>query len=244
MTVATQTVRDIALENPATIRVFEKFGIDYCCGGRKPLTEACEANSIAVDEVIAALERAAAEPVPQADNWAGRSLVELVDYIINTHHAYVNQETPRLTQLAARVVARHGDTKPELPIIQAKVAELVEELSSHLGKEEMILFPHIVRLERAMDKGQPAPRGCFGTVSNPIAMMTSEHDSAGTLMAEIRKLSGDYTPPIGACPTFLNFYNSLREFEQDLHQHIHLENNILFPKAIALEQGIGSSYQG
>ena len=235
MTVATQTVRDIALGNPATIRVFEKFGIDYCCGGRKPLTEACEANSIAVDEVIAALERAAAEPVPQAESWAGKPLADLISHIVNTHHAYVNQEIPRLTQLAARVVARHGDTKPELPIIQAKVAELVEELSSHLGKEEMILFPHIVRLERAMAEGQPAPRGCFGTVSNPISMMTSEHDSAGTLMAEIRKLSGDYTPPIGACPTFLNFYNSLREFEQDLHQHIHLENNILFPKAIALE---------
>jgi regulator of cell morphogenesis and NO signaling len=235
MTVATQTVRDIALENPATIRVFEKFGIDYCCGGRKPLTEACEANSIAVDEVIAALERALTEPMPQAKSWAGKPLADLVSHIVNKHHAFVNQEIPRLTQLAARVVARHGDTMPELPIIQAKVADLVEELSSHLGKEEMILFPHIVKLERAMVEGQPAPRGCFGTVSNPIAMMTSEHDSAGALIAELRRLSNDYTPPVGACPTFMNFYNSLREFEQDLHQHIHLENNILFPKAIALE---------
>ena len=238
MTVATQTVRDIALENPATIRVFEKFGIDYCCGGRKPLTEACEANSIAVDEVIAALERAAAEPVPLATNWAGKPLADLINHIVNTHHAYVSQEIPRLTQLAVRVVARHGDTMPELPIIQARVAELTEELSSHLAKEEMILFPHIVRLERAMAKGQPAPRAGFGAVTNPIAMMTSEHESAGALIAEIRKLSGDYTPPVGACPTFLNFYNSLREFEQDLHQHIHLENNILFPKAVALEQAV------
>ncbi len=134
------------------------------------------------------------------------------------------------------MVARHGDTMPELPVIQTKVAELTDELSSHLAKEEMILFPHIARLERAIAEGQPAPRAGFGTVSNPIAMMTSEHDSAGALMAEIRTLSGDYTPPVGACPTFLNFYNSLREFEQDLHQHIHLENNILFPKAIALER--------
>jgi regulator of cell morphogenesis and NO signaling len=235
MTVATQTVRDIALENPATIRVFEKFGIDYCCGGRKPLAEACEANSVAVDEVIAALERAASEPVPQAENWAGKPLADLAAHIVNTHHAYVNQELPRLAQLSARVVARHGDTKPELPVIQAKVAELTEELTSHLAKEEMILFPHIARLERAMADGQPAPRAGFGTVSNPIETMTREHDSAGALMAELRRLSGDYTPPVGACPTFLNFYNSLREFEQDLHQHIHLENNILFPKAIALE---------
>jgi regulator of cell morphogenesis and NO signaling len=235
MTVATQTVRDIALENPASIRVFEKLGIDYCCGGRKPLTEACESKNIAVEEVIAALERAGAEPAPQTENWAGKPLADLINHIVSTHHAYVYQEVPRLAQLAARVVERHGDTKPELPIIQAKVAELTEELTSHLAKEEMILFPHIARLERAMAEGQPAPRAGFGAVSNPIAMMTSEHDSAGTLIAEIRELSGDYTPPVGACPTFHNFYNSLREFEQDLHQHIHLENNILFPKAIALE---------
>jgi regulator of cell morphogenesis and NO signaling len=235
MTVATQTVRDIALENPSTIRVFEKFGIDYCCGGRKPLTEACEANRLAVDEVIAALEGAVAGSVPGAENWAGKPLAELITHIVNTHHAYVNQEIPRLTQLAARVVARHGDTMPELPVIQAKVTELTEELSSHLAKEEMILFPHIVRLERAIAEGEPVPHAGFGTVSNPIAMMTGEHDSAGALMAEIRTLSKDYTPPVGACPTFLNFYNSLREFEQDLHQHIHLENNILFPKAVALE---------
>jgi regulator of cell morphogenesis and NO signaling len=239
MTVAaTQTVRDIALENPASIRVFEKFGIDYCCGGRKALTEACEANSIAVDEVIAALERAGAEPVPQSENWAGKPLADLINHIVTTHHAYVNQEVPRLAQLAARVVARHGDTMPELPVIQAKVAELSAELSSHLAKEEMVLFPHITRLERAMAEGQPAPASCFGTVSNPISMMTSEHDSAGALMADIRRLSNDYTPPVGACPTFLNFYISLREFEQDLHQHIHLENNILFPKAVALEAGM------
>ena len=236
MTVATQTVREIALENPATIRVFEKFGIDYCCGGRKPLAEACEANSIAVDDVIAALKRAAIEPVPQAESWAGKPLAELATYIVNKHHAYINQEIPRLTELAARVVARHGDTKPELRVLQGKIADIIEELTSHLAKEEMILFPHIARLERAMAEGQPAPKAGFGTVSNPIAIMTREHDSAGELMAEIRRLSSDYTPPVGACPTFLNFYNSLREFEQDLHQHIHLENNILFPKAAALEQ--------
>jgi regulator of cell morphogenesis and NO signaling len=189
--------------------------------------------------VIAALERAASEPAPQTENWAGKPLADLINHIVSTHHAYVNQEIPRLTQLAARVVARHGDTKPELPVIQAKVAELTAELSSHLAKEEMILFPHIVRLERAAAEGRPAPAAGFGTVSNPVAMMTQEHDAAGTLLAEIRQLSNDYTPFVGACPTFLNFYSSLREFEQDLHQHIHLENNILFPKAVALEQAAG-----
>jgi regulator of cell morphogenesis and NO signaling len=235
MTVATQTVRDIALENPATIRVFEKFGIDYCCGGRKPLTEACEAKSIAVDEVIAALEGALSEPVEKSNDWAGTPLGELATYIVNTHHAYVNREVPRLTQLAARVVARHGDDKPELRVIQQKVSQIGDDMMHHQAKEEMILFPHIARLERAMAEGAPAPKGGFGTVKNPIEMMSREHDSVGALMAEVRELSKDYTPPVGACPTFLNFFNSLREFEQDLHQHVHLENNILFPKAIALE---------
>jgi len=235
MTVATQTVRDIALENPATIRVFEKFGIDYCCGGRKPLAEACEAKNIAVDEVTAALERALAEPVEKTNDWAGTPLGELATYIVNTHHAYVNRETPRLAQLAARVVARHGDDKPELLVIQQKVAQIGDDMMHHQAKEEMILFPHIARLERAMAEGAPAPRGGFGTVKNPIEMMSREHDSVGALMAEVRELSNDYTPPVGACPTFHNFFNSLREFEQDLHQHVHLENNILFPKAIALE---------
>jgi regulator of cell morphogenesis and NO signaling len=235
MTVATQTVREIALENPATIRVFEKFGIDYCCGGRKPLAEACEARSIAVDEVIAALERALAEPAPQEKCWAGTPLGELATYIVNTHHAFVNREVPRLAQLAARVVSRHGDDKPELRVIEAKVAQVSDELMHHMAKEEMILFPHIARLERAMASGEPAPKSPFGSVKNPIEMMSREHDSAGAIMAEIRGLSNDYTPPVGACPTFHNFFNSLREFEQDLHQHVHLENNILFPKAIALE---------
>lgn len=236
MTVAEKTVRDIALENPATIRVFEKFGIDYCCGGRKPLSEACEAKNLAVDAVLAALENAAAEPIAEVESWAGTPLAELATHIVKTHHAYVNREVPRLAQLAARVVARHGDDKPEVRVIQDKVAQISDELTNHMAKEEMILFPHIARLEKAATEGAPAPKSGFGTVKNPIAMMAREHDAAGTLMAEIRELSKDYTPPVGACPTFLNFYNSLHEFEQDLHQHVHLENNILFPKAIALEE--------
>lgn len=235
MTIATQTVRDIALENPASIRVFEQFGIDYCCGGRIPLDEACANKNLAITEVVAALEKASAEQVPQAGKWASASLNNLAKYIVNTHHAYVNRELPRLAEFAKKVVNRHGDSRPELPLIQAKVAELAEEMTQHQAKEELILFPHISRLEKAIHEDKPKPQGCFGTVANPIAMMTREHDSAGALMAEIRKLSEDFTPPAGACPTYHGFYTGLREFEQDLHQHIHLENNILFPRAIALE---------
>jgi regulator of cell morphogenesis and NO signaling len=234
MTTTTQTVRDIALENPASIRVFEAFGIDYCCGGRKPLAEACATKNIAVDEVIEALERAAA-PVNGAEDWTLKPLGSLAAHIVNTHHAYVRKELPRLEELAQKVVRRHGDTRAELPAIQSKVAQLGEELLQHCAKEELVLFPYITKLERANMEGTPRPHGCFGSVSNPIAMMTQEHDAAGTLIGEIRNLSRGFTPPAGACPTYRAFYSGLHEFEQDLHQHIHLENNILFPRAIAME---------
>lgn len=235
MTVTTQTVREIALENPASIRVFEAFGIDYCCGGRKPLAEACEARNISVDAVIAALEKGDADAAPATEDWSAESLGSLVAHIVNAHHAYVRRELPRLAELAAKVVNRHGDTKPELPEIQKKVVQISEELTEHLAKEEVVLFPYVTRLERAKEEGTAKPHGCFATVASPIAMMNQEHEAAGALLADIRELSGDYTPPVGACPTFLAFYNGLREFEQDLHQHIHLENNILFPRALELE---------
>jgi regulator of cell morphogenesis and NO signaling len=159
----------------------------------------------------------------------------LVDHIVATHHAYVKSELPRLAVLAQKVVNRHGATMAELKEIQSALSNLDGELSAHLAKEEAILFPYIVALDRAGVAGTAKPSGCFGTVANPIAMMTQEHDAAGTLMARMRNLSGNFTTPEDACPTFHAFYDGLREFEQDLHQHIHLENNILFPRAIELE---------
>ena len=235
MTVMTQTVREIALENPASIRVFEAFGIDYCCGGRKPLAEACALKNIEVETVVAALEQGKATIASGEVDWAAKPLSLLITHIVDRHHAYVRRELPRLAELASKVVNRHGDTKPELPEIQTKVAQITEELIEHLAKEEVVLFPYVAKLERAKEEGTEHPHGCFGTVANPVAMMMQEHDAAGALLVEIRRLSNDFTPPVGACPTFHAFYSGLHEFEQDLHQHIHLENNILFPRAIALE---------
>jgi regulator of cell morphogenesis and NO signaling len=160
----------------------------------------------------------------------------LITHIVTTHHAYVKRELPRLAILAEKVVNRHGPTKTELPVIAAALAQLDEELTQHLAKEEAVLFPYIADLERARAVGTAKPHSCFGTVANPIAMMTQEHEGAGTLLAEIRRLSRDFTTPEDACPTFHAFYDGLKEFEQDLHQHIHLENNILFPRAIEMEQ--------
>lgn len=235
MTTMAQTVREIALENPSSIRVFESFGIDYCCGGRKPLAEACAAKNVELDAVLAALESSASTSETPTREWSGESLSSLAAHIVNTHHAYVRRELPRLDELARKVVHRHGDSMPELPVIQSKLEQLGEELLQHCAKEEIVLFPYVAKLESSLASGSTKPHGCFGSVTNPIAMMTQEHDAAGTLLAEIRGLSHDFTPPAGACPTFHNFYRSLHEFEQDLHQHIHLENNILFPRAIELE---------
>jgi regulator of cell morphogenesis and NO signaling len=235
MTAKAQTVREIALEQPSSIRVFERYGIDYCCGGRKPLAEACAAGKLEVDTVIAALEAAAKTAAPIVQDWTEASLEKLSGHIVATHHTYVKRELPRLAELALKVVARHGATKAELPVIQASLARLDEELTQHLAKEEAVLFPYIVSLERAIAEGGAKPHGCFGTVANPVAMMTQEHDAAGVVLAEIRQLSHNFVTPADACPTYHAVSDGVKDFEQDLHQHIHLENNILFPRAIDLE---------
>ena len=236
MTTTTQTVREIALDQPSSIRVFEHFGIDYCCGGRKPLAEACAASQLEVDQVIAALEAAEKGPLPDTIDWTTQPLAALAAHITATHHAYVKRELPRLALLSAKVVNRHGPTHPELPILASRLALLTEELTMHLMKEEAVLFPYVSKLETALATGAPLPEKCFGTVANPIAMMIREHDDAGGLLAEIRTLTSNFTTPEGACPTYHAYFDGLREFQQDLHQHIHLENNILFPRAIAIEQ--------
>jgi regulator of cell morphogenesis and NO signaling len=235
MIAATRTVREIALEQPYSIRVFEYFGIDYCCGGRKPLAEACGTRNVSVDVVLAALDSAATIAEPAPVDWPQTTLQELIGHIVSKHHTYVKAELPRLAVLAQKVVNRHGDTQAHLPALKRAVAQLDEELTHHLAKEEIVLFPYIAALEAAMASGGAIPDACFGTVANPIAMMTSEHDAAGGILAEIDRLSDHFTAPVGACPTYHAFYDGLKEFERDLHQHIHLENNILFPRAILLE---------
>src|SRR5664280_1756420 len=180
MTATTQTVREIALEQPSSIRVFEQFGIDYCCGGRKPLADACLAGNLEVERVIAALEAAAKTADPEVEDWAGKSLESLSTHIVTTHHAYVKRELPRLAMLAEKVVNRHGPTKTELPVIAATLAQLDKELTQHLAKEEAVLFPYVASLEQSISLGTARPQTCFGTVANPIAMMTREHDAAGT----------------------------------------------------------------
>lgn len=240
MAIATQTVREIALERPASVRVFEKFGIDYCCGGHRPLESACAEKGVPLENVLGALQSLTSEASSAAKDWSNSTLAALCKHIVSTHHAYVRRELPRLQQLAEKVVDRHGPLHEELPLVQATLADLDTELVQHLGKEEGVLFPYITRLENALITGSALPQAHFPSVAMPIAVMTREHDTAGALMAKVRQLSRDFQLPEGACPTYHAFYDGLHEFELDLHQHIHLENNLLFPRAIAMEASINS----
>ncbi len=229
-----KTVREIAVDMPQATRVFEKLGIDYCCGGMKTLEQACAAANLRIDHVLQSLETTPA--APQQD-WNTGALGELIRHIIETHHLYVKSEVPRLEALIAKVVGVHGKNHPELSDVQQVFRGLGSELSSHLMKEENILFPHIARMEATVQAGRPVPRPPFGTVGNPIHMMMMEHDSAGDAVRELRRLTNDYSAPADACISYQTLYKALNDFEQDLHQHIHLENNILFPRAIAVENG-------
>lgn len=235
MATAATTVRDIALEQPTSIRVFEKFGIDYCCGGRKPLSQACQDRALDLDIVLAALESAVRGNGETATEWVSLTLEALCQHIVTAHHEYVRREIPRLWQLAQKVVARHGDTHPELIRIQQLIRHAGEDLIQHLAKEEQILFPAIVNMERGLSSGGPRSLGCFGSIRNPICVMMAEHDAAGEALAEIRRLSDNFTPPQGACPTYTGYFHGLADFERDLHQHVHLENNILFPRALEMD---------
>lgn len=231
-----KTVRDLALEIPNATRVFEKFGIDYCCGGMKPLDEVCQAKQISIDEVLKGLEEAAQSPSETNREWKSAPLADLIAQIIDKHHRFTREETVRLSALLDKVCGVHGKNHPELLSIRETFRALAQELSTHLMKEEMVLFPYVLRMEEAVMQHEPILPAPFGTVQNPVRMMMQEHDSAGDALRAIRKASGDYTAPSDACISYRTLYHALDAFEADLHQHIHLENNVLFPRALALEE--------
>lgn len=228
-------VRELAVEHPATTRVLESFGIDYCCGGGQSLEAACKAANLSVSQVAQSVESAISGTAQPDTNWKTAPISALSRHIVNKHHEYVKSEVPRLERLIAKVVAAHGSRHPELAEIQEIFQGAGQELNHHMMKEERMLFPYIESLDAAREFGQSAPHSPFGTVRNPIQMMMMEHDAAGDDLRRIRDLSSGYTPPPDACPSYQTLYRALAEFEADLHQHVHLENNILFPRAIDVE---------
>jgi regulator of cell morphogenesis and NO signaling len=230
------TVGQLVTDRPARSRVFGKLGIDFCCGGKKSLDEACRNKGLdpeTVLQVILASEQEGDSDKNMVDA-AQMTMTQLCDHIEATHHAYLREEFPRLTQMIAKVAAVHGERHPWMKQVHSVFTALIEELAQHMMKEEQILFPIIRKLEA----GDVAAAGhCGGTISNPIRMMEHEHDNAGDALKQLHKLTDGYTPPANACNTFRAALDGLSEIENDLHQHIHKENNILFPRELAMEAG-------
>lgn len=229
-------VAEIATGNPATIRIFQRFGIDFCCGGKRPLREVCAEKQMTFGELRTALEAAdgsGTTELPAAD----APLAELVRFIVDEYHADLRGELPRLGQMAAKVLDAHGARYPEmLPALVSTLRELRQEVEDHMVKEERVLFPYVERLEALAASGEGLSASPFGSIQAPIGMMEHEHETVGQALARLRELTGGYVPPADACNTFRGLYHGLAELEKELHEHIHLENNVLFPRAARLEE--------
>ncbi len=227
---ADMTVGALVAQRLGRARVFERFGIDFCCGGKRPLAEACAARGVPAERVLEALSEEDSRPA-EADDPAAMGMGELADHIVEKHHRYLRSELPRLSAMMDKVIKAHGEGHPELWECGQVLGDLRSELEMHMMKEEQVLFPMVHELERA----ESMPMFHCGTVRNPIRMMEHEHDDAGQALAALRRLTADYTPPADACTTYRVLLYSLAELERDMRVHIHKENNVLFPRAAEAE---------
>jgi regulator of cell morphogenesis and NO signaling len=233
-------VKDILTSNIKAAHVFEKYGIDFCCKGNRPLGEACAEKNVSVDTILAELNSVEENEQESAsgmrfENW---DLKFLIDYIVNNHHSYVRNAIPQMRPHLEKVAFKHGNKYPELEDVKSLFEDVAEEMISHMHKEETILF-HIIRYLVDCQKFNERPKiSGFKSVRIPIEAMEAEHTNAGGAMEKIRELTNNLTPPADACNTFKLTYKELEDFEKDLHIHVHLENNILFPKAIQLEEDL------
>jgi regulator of cell morphogenesis and NO signaling len=227
------TIGDIVAHDFRTSSVFARHGIDFCCGGRRSLDEACREQGMDTEAVIRELTALSPSPEVDAGSWP---LDLLIHKIVSRHHAYIRRQVPALRALTQKVAEVHGARRPATRTVASLFADTAADLERHMEKEERILFPYIRALVHANEHGGPRPANPFGSVRNPIRMMEAEHSAAGSDMRAIRALTGDYEPPPDACITWRACYAALAEFERDLHQHVHLENNVLFPAAVRLEE--------
>jgi regulator of cell morphogenesis and NO signaling len=230
------TIGELVASDYRKAEVFRKFGLDFCCGGKKSVRDACAEKGIdtdAVEKELNAIGAVTATPGQDFKNW---DLDFLADYIVATHHKYVKGSAAMLEEYCTKVARVHGDRHPEMHQVLHHLMAVLQELSQHMMKEEHVLFPYIKELAQAAAAGTKITPPPFGSVKNPIAMMEAEHETAGNDLRAVNELTSNYTPPADACNTYRVLFGKLAEFEKDLHQHIHLENNILFPKAIELEQ--------
>jgi len=238
MNVATaeKTIAEIVTEDYRTADVFKKFGIDFCCGGKVTVEEICKKKNISYTSLSDQLNLVGQSTENTDTNYNDWQLDKLANYILEKHHGYVSENLELIRQYANKVTLVHGHHRPEVTQIAALYNEAAEELAMHMQKEEMILFPYVNLLAAAKRSKAVVKTPHFGTVENPITIMENEHEAVGNIFHEIAMLSNNYSAPPEACNTYRVLYAKLKEFEDDLHTHIHLENNILFPKAKLLEK--------
>jgi len=238
---ATKTVGEVVAADFRAAGVFEQFGIDFCCSGRRTLDDACRAAAADPDRVRHALE--ALPPQIEIDDDEARwPIPRLIDFIVSTHHGYVRSAMPTITRHLAKLADVHASRHPELHRVAAYFAQVVADLGQHMLKEERILFPYVRELAESGD-GCGRTQSPFGTVANPIQMMEREHQEVGDALRIIRELTRGYTAPGDGCTTYAATMAELRQFERDLHRHVHLENNVLFPAALRIEQRLCGSVE-
>lgn len=233
-----QTVGSTVALDYRTASVFQKYGIDFCCKGGQTIDEACQKKGIDKDSLLAEINKAVFADNSLSDDYNSWPLDKLADYIERKHHSYVTEQIPVLLQFLDKLCRVHGERHPELYEINAEFKNVAEELSLHMKKEELILFPQIKKMAAAKLNNEKYFQPGFGTVLNPINMMISEHNTEGDRLGRIAGLSNDYTAPADGCTTYRIAFQMLKDFESDLHMHIHLENNILFPKSVELENSL------
>ena len=229
---AETSVRDIVVEVPTAIPVLELLGIDYCCGGKHTLAEACSKTNQNVATVVKELESQQENTSELEVPWQTTPLGDLISYILQKHHTFTREQLALIGELAAKVERRHGTAHPELRRLTEALATINAELAHHFFCEENVLFPYIEQLKG--DQSAMA-RAAFGTVHQPVTRMMTDHDQTGDELRTLREITNNYRPPDDACTTYRALYRALEDLERDLHRHIHLENNILFPRALKLE---------
>jgi len=230
----TKSLAQIVNDNHKAASVFEKYDLDFCCKGKRSLQDACIEKSLPVEKLLSELQ-AVNDNCEVPVDFQKMTLTQLADYIVTKHHAYVKAEMPQIFSYLQKVATKHGDRHPEMRKVFELFSVIKSEMEEHMDKEELILFPRIEVAEEGALAEKTANMNVF-YIQHPIQMMEAEHEKAGQLMTEIRELTGNYTPPNDACTTYRLSFAELRAFESDLHQHVHLENNILFPRAIELFQ--------
>lgn len=229
-------VGELVAEDYRTASVFKSFGIDFCCKGNRSIREVCDKHEADIDALLDGLNKAVQTHTGNSPDFRSWPLDLLTDYVVKKHHRYLVDKTDEIMPFLSKVVRVHGGNHPELVEIGELFTDSAAELSAHMHKEEQILFPFIKQLSHAKDHDITAERPHFGSVENPVAMMKEEHLTEGERFRKIAELTDHYMPPRDACNTYKVTFALLKEFEADLHEHIHLENNILFPRAIALEK--------